>query len=156
MAYWQYKKIPLFLLASPTYWFIFKALKKTVEDTSFRIIKTDFFGTRSARAGLPWAGVAMQICCWVHLIFISLFCLFFMNVEVVTRLVWSSSPLSKFFKCYKCNIWNIFSLYIWISSTSTWPIVPSSLNSHHLLPILSTCRNTATFQSLSVDISIWT
>jgi len=93
MAYWQYKKIPLFLLASPTYWFIFKALKKTVEDTSFRIIKTDFFGTRSARAGLPWAGVAMQICCWVHLIFLSLFCLFFMNVEVVTRLVWSSSPL---------------------------------------------------------------
>merc|ERR1719394_2293114 len=57
------------------------------------IIKTDFFGTRAARAGLPWAGVAMQICCWVHLIFLSLFCLFFMNVEVVTRLVWSSSPL---------------------------------------------------------------
>ena len=103
MAYWQYKKIPLFLLASPTYWYIFKALKKTIEDTSIRIIKTDFFGTRSARAGLPWAGVAMQICCWVHLIFISLFCLFFMNVEVVTRLVWSSSPLGKFSSIYKCN-----------------------------------------------------
>ena len=72
----------------------------------------------------------------------------------------SRPPLSYilhiFFNPFINVIFINFSLYIWISSTSTWPIVSSSLNSHHLLPILSTRRNTASFQSLSVDIIIWT
>ena len=110
LAYWQFKKIPLFLLATPTIWYIVKTLKKTVSDTSLRIIRTDILGTRSARAGLPWAGVAMQICCWVHLIFLTIFAILFMNVEVITRLVWSSSPLSMSLSLYYNT--TVFLVYI--------------------------------------------
>ena len=58
---------------------------------------SDFVGFRSARAGLPWAGPPMQICAWVHLLAILIFATFFMNVEVMTRLIWSSSPLSEYY-----------------------------------------------------------
>ena len=60
LSYWQFKKIPMFVMAAPTIWYIFRALKKSTEDIPIRIMKNDFFGTRSAKAGLPWAGVAMQ------------------------------------------------------------------------------------------------
>ena len=58
-------------------------------------VEFDFEATSNMTVGLPWAGVAMQICCAVHLLFLVLFAIFFMNVEVVTRLVWSSSPLGR-------------------------------------------------------------
>lgn len=91
--YWQAKKIPLFILATPTIVICLRTLRKTVVDLSIGVMKSDFFGFRSAEAGLPWAGAPMQICCWVHLTILSVFAILFMNIEVITRLVWSSSPL---------------------------------------------------------------
>ena len=95
LAYWQLKKIPLFFLAFPTILFSSDVLLKTVFDLSLKTMCSDVLGFRSARAGLPWAGPPMQICAWVHLMALMIFATFFMNIEVVTRLIWSSSPLSK-------------------------------------------------------------
>jgi len=91
--YWQLKKIPLFILAMPTVVTCIDAVGKTINDLSPNTVLSDFFGFRSARGGLPWAGAPMQICCLVHLLVIATFAVLFMNVEVITRLVWSSSPL---------------------------------------------------------------
>jgi len=93
LAYWQLKKTPLFVMAAPTVWYCIRTLNKTRQDITWRFLWRDLFGLASARAGLPWAGVTMQVCCAVHLVFLLTFGLLFMNVEVITRLVWSSSPL---------------------------------------------------------------
>ena len=97
LSYWQFKKIPLFFLAFPTLLFSTDVLLKTISDLSIKTMISDFVGFRSARAGLPWAGPPMQICAWVHLLAILIFATFFMNVEVMTRLIWSSSPLSEYY-----------------------------------------------------------
>ena len=100
LNYWQFKKLPLFALATPTVILCYSSLKKTVLDLTPRVIFADFIGLESAKAGKPWVGPPMQICCAVHLAFLTIFSLFFMNVEVITRLVWSSSPLGKMLNKY--------------------------------------------------------
>lgn len=89
LKYWQIKKIPLFMLATPTIYWSYLSIKKVSYECGLK----DVFALRAAKLNKPWAGNPMLIASALHLTFLVIFGIFFMNVEVITRLVWSSSPL---------------------------------------------------------------
>jgi len=95
LKYWQLKKIPLFLLAAPTVWWSLKAIAQTAE----KCVLVDIFAGRYAKSNKPWASEPFMIASSLHLLYLVLFGVFFMNVEVTTRLVWSSSPYLYIFTC---------------------------------------------------------
>lgn len=86
--YYQFRKLPNFLLATPMLVlvsFIFKCFLESSKSSSNLIKKGlgDQF----------WNKTALLFPFILHLAFLVLFCVLFVNIEVITRLICSSSPL---------------------------------------------------------------
>uniref|UniRef100_A0A914WUB2 GPI mannosyltransferase 2 n=1 Tax=Plectus sambesii TaxID=2011161 RepID=A0A914WUB2_9BILA len=82
-GYWMLRKVPCFLLASPVLVIASLASVKTITSWLSKYPSISLF-LSDRRSTFPLV---------VHIVFMATFSLFFINVEVVTRLLFSSSPL---------------------------------------------------------------
>ena len=86
--YYQFRKLPNFILATPMLTLVMFILKYFIESSksSSNLIK-------SGLGSQFWNKTTLLFPFVLHLLFLTLFSLFFINIEVLTRLICSSSPI---------------------------------------------------------------
>lgn len=88
LKYFRFRKIPNFLLATPMIMLVFFIFKYFIESS-----KSSSNLVKNGLGNEFWNRTSLLLPFVVHLLFLTFFALFNINVEVLTRLICSSSPL---------------------------------------------------------------
>lgn len=110
MQYWTWKQIPNFLLALPVFILIYQYLRLW-----FQLIKKDLwkeklhylFTEKQSREKILWLIDRDFLPHIIYTIFLSLFAMFFMHVQVATRFLFSSGPLLYWISMDRMKQYNI-------------------------------------------------
>lgn len=93
LRYYQFKQIPNFMLALPILYIILKCVNEFVCEYKNELFSLGFFETRSENAVEVKKYPLNMFVFVIHGLFLTIFCLFFVHVQVSTRLLASASPL---------------------------------------------------------------